>query len=69
MLDTPRKFVSGVGFSKGCVQLGPNQPPPLVPSCLIATKAATDPNADPKKLVDDGVAKANNILKENAPKR
>lgn len=35
----------------------------------IATKAATDPNADPKKLVDDGVAKANNILKENAPKR
>jgi multiple sugar transport system substrate-binding protein/sn-glycerol 3-phosphate transport system substrate-binding protein len=35
----------------------------------IATKAATDPNADPKKLVDDGVAKANVILKENAPKR
>jgi ABC-type glycerol-3-phosphate transport system substrate-binding protein len=35
----------------------------------IATKASTDPNADPKKLVDDGVAKANTILKENAPKR
>ena len=35
----------------------------------IATKAATDPNADPKKLADDGVAKANVILKENAPKR
>ncbi|MFN8633584.1 MAG: ABC transporter substrate-binding protein [Chloroflexota bacterium] len=35
----------------------------------VATKAATDPNADPKKLVDDAVAKANGILKENAPKR
>ncbi|MGE3269853.1 MAG: extracellular solute-binding protein, partial [Chloroflexota bacterium] len=35
----------------------------------VATKAATDPNADPKKLVDDAVAKANTILKENAPKR
>jgi hypothetical protein len=46
-----------------------------VPVCVVgsnltfATKAATDPNADPKKLVDDGVAKANTILKENAPKR
>ena len=35
----------------------------------IMTKAATDANADPKKLVEDGVAKANAILKENAPKR
>jgi hypothetical protein len=34
----------------------------------VATRAATDPNADPKKLVDDAVTKANAILKENAPK-
>jgi ABC-type glycerol-3-phosphate transport system substrate-binding protein len=35
----------------------------------VMTKAATDASADPKKLVDDAVKKANDILKENAPKR
>jgi multiple sugar transport system substrate-binding protein len=35
----------------------------------IMTKAATDPSADPKKIVDDVVTKSNAILKENAPKR
>lgn len=35
----------------------------------VATKASTDAAADPKKLVDDAVTKANQILKENAPKR
>jgi len=35
----------------------------------VATKAATDASADPKKLVDDAVKKSNDILKENAPKR
>jgi hypothetical protein len=34
----------------------------------VATKASTDASADPKKLVDDAVKKANDILKENAPK-
>jgi multiple sugar transport system substrate-binding protein/sn-glycerol 3-phosphate transport system substrate-binding protein len=35
----------------------------------ILTKVVTDFNVEPKKLVDDGVEKANGILKENAPKR
>jgi multiple sugar transport system substrate-binding protein len=34
----------------------------------IMSKAMTDFTSDPKKLLDDGVAKANQILKENAPK-
>src|SRR2546428_12541116 len=36
-------FVSGVGFSKGCVELALNQPPPLVPRCLMLASAATGP--------------------------
>src|SRR5262245_1343820 len=36
-------LVQKVGFSNGCVLLGPKKPPPLVPSCLIATNAATGP--------------------------
>ncbi len=35
---------SGVGFSSGMLLLGPYQPPPLVPSCLAATIAATGPS-------------------------
>jgi hypothetical protein len=34
----------------------------------IMSVVITDFTVDPKKLVDDGVAKANAILKENAPK-
>jgi len=34
----------------------------------IMSKVLTDPKADVKKLLDDGVAKANAVLKENAPK-
>ena len=26
----------GVGFSKGCAELAPKNPPPFVPSCLMA---------------------------------
>ena len=32
-----------MGFSNGWAELGPKNPPPLVPSCLIATSAATGP--------------------------
>ncbi len=39
-----RKLESGVGFSKGTLLFGPYQPPPLLPSCLIATIGATGPN-------------------------
>ena len=39
-----RKFDSGVGFSSGTVLFGPYQPPPLLPSCLIATIGATGPS-------------------------
>ena len=35
---------NGVGFSSGTALLGPYQPPPLVPSCLIATIGATGPS-------------------------
>ncbi len=34
----------------------------------IMSKVLTDPKADVKKLLDDGVKKANDLLKENAPK-
>ncbi len=39
-----RKLVSGVGFSSATVLFGPYQPPPLLPSCLIATIGATGPS-------------------------
>jgi ABC-type glycerol-3-phosphate transport system substrate-binding protein len=35
----------------------------------ILTRVVTDSTVEPKKLVDEGVEKANAILKENAPKR
>ena len=40
-----RKFVSGVGFSKGCALLALKKPPPLVPSILMASWEATGPCA------------------------
>ena len=39
------RFVQGDGFSNGCAEFGPKNPPPLVPACLIATSAATGPRA------------------------
>ena len=41
--STSRKFESGVGFSNGCAELTLKKPPPLVPSCLIATCDAAGP--------------------------
>ena len=38
-----RKFESGVGFSKGCALLALKNPPPLVPSILMASCEATGP--------------------------
>jgi hypothetical protein len=38
------RFENGVGFSSATVLLGPYQPPPLLPSCLIATIGATGPS-------------------------
>src|ERR1700733_11182537 len=38
-----RKFVKGVGFSNGCALFTLYQPPPLVKSCLMASKEATPP--------------------------
>jgi multiple sugar transport system substrate-binding protein len=35
----------------------------------VMSRAMTDPTADPKKLLDDAVAKSNQILQENAPKK
>ena len=40
-----RKFVSGLGFSKGWAALALRDPPPLVPSCLIASWEANGPRA------------------------
>ncbi len=39
------KFESWVGFSNGIAELTLKKPPPLVPSCLIATCEATGPRA------------------------
>ena len=38
-------LVQAVGFSNGWAEFGPKNPPPLVPSCLTATTAATGPRA------------------------
>ena len=40
-----RKFASGVGFSYGWAELTLKKPPPLVPSCLMATWDAAGPTA------------------------
>ncbi len=42
---TSSRLLQGLGFSNGWAELGPKKPPPLVPSCLIATSAATGPTA------------------------
>ena len=40
-----QKFVHGVGFSNGWAALALKKPPPLVPSCLMASWLATGPMA------------------------
>ena len=40
-----RKLVSGFGFSKGWAEFAFSEPPPLVPSCLIASWDAKGPMA------------------------
>ncbi len=42
---TSRRLLHGLGFSNGWDEFGPKKPPPLVPSCLIETSAATGPRA------------------------
>ena len=44
-MNIDRKFVNGVGFSNGWAALALKKPPPLVPSCLIASCEATGPSA------------------------
>ncbi len=39
------KFVSGVGFSKGCAELALRKPPPLLPSSLMTSWDAIGPRA------------------------
>ena len=39
------RLVNGVGFSNGWAELALKKPPPLVPSCLIASCEATGPSA------------------------
>ena len=39
------KFVNALAFSNGMAELTLKNPPPLVPSCLIATCDATGPTA------------------------
>ena len=39
------KFDSGVGFSNGCAEFTLKNPPPFVPSCLIAICDAAGPIA------------------------
>ncbi len=45
-MDTiSRKFENGVGFSSGWAELALKNPPPLVPSCLMAIWDAAGPTA------------------------
>ena len=43
MASVIKKFVKPVGFSKGCAEFMPKKPPPLVPSILMDSRAATGP--------------------------
>ena len=43
MRTTANALVHGVGFSNGCAELALKKPPPLVPSCLMASCEATGP--------------------------
>ena len=43
MSTNSMKLVKGVGFSKGCALLALKNPPPFVPSSLIASCEATGP--------------------------
>ena len=45
IVSIDQKLVHGVGFSNGCAALALKKPPPLVPSCLIASWLATGPIA------------------------
>ncbi len=45
MDSSSKKLLSGVGFSNGCAEFTLKKPPPLVPSCLIATCEAAGPTA------------------------
>ena len=40
---TVRMLLQALGFSKGCDELAPKKPPPLVPRCLMGMMAATGP--------------------------
>ena len=44
MDNSCRKFDSGVGFSNGCAEFALKNPPPFVPSCLIAIWLAAGPS-------------------------
>ena len=39
------RFESIVGFSRGVAEFAPRKPPPLVPRCLMISKAAMGPMA------------------------
>ena len=45
MAQSDQKLAQGVGFSNGWAALALKNPPPLVPSCLIASWLATGPIA------------------------
>ena len=45
IVNIDQKLVHGVGFSNGCAALALKNPPPFVPSCLIASWLATGPIA------------------------
>ncbi len=40
---TVSTLLQALGFSKGCAELAPKNPPPLVPRCLMGMSAATGP--------------------------
>ncbi len=45
MASASSRLLNGVGFSSGWAELTLKKPPPLVPSCLMATCEAAGPTA------------------------
>ncbi len=50
MMNISKKLENAVGFSNGKAELTLKNPPPLVPSSLIASCEATGPRAMPPTL-------------------
>lgn len=67
--DTYAKMFDWIPYAKVESPVAGYDPVRALLDSDVLTVAMTDPNADPKQLLDDAVAKSNEILAENAPKQ